>query len=216
MNKLLFSFFLLGLSLGIGPCLATCGPLLISYIAGTQKDSIKGIGAYIIFSLSRIFVYVLVGLSVFLIGEFAPKYFFSSVQRYIFILGGIFISAVGFLIAIGRNHENKSCRRFQEVLLKKDTKTIILLGVFMGIAPCLPFISAASYIGLVSKAWTSSLLYSLAFGIGTAISPLLILAALAGLIPKILINQDRLSTIFNFICGVILIFLGVNLILKTF
>lgn len=216
MNKLIFNFFLLGLSLGSGPCLATCGPLLISYIAATKKNIIMSIWAYILFSLSRIFVYAVLGLLVFLFGQLISQYIFARFSRYIFIFAGTFIIIIGLFVAIGKNPDYKLCQRIQGFFLKKDAKTIIIFGLIIGIIPCLPFISLLSYIGLVSKTWFDTLRYSLAFGVGTIISPLFILTAFTGLIPKIIMSNNKFYTIFNSICGLILSFLGLRLIMKAF
>ena len=216
MNKLYLSFFLLGLSFGSGPCLASCGPLLISYIAATKKNVIVSIGAYFLFSISRIFAYILLGLSVFLFGQLVSGYIFSSLSRYIFIFAGAFIMLVGLSVAFGKNIAHKFCQGFQGFFLKRDAKTIILLGLFVGITPCLPLLSLLSYIGLVSKSWIDTLRYSFVFGIGTIISPLFILAMLTGLIPKIMSSDNKLYIVFNSACGLILSFLGLRLIMKAF
>jgi len=215
MNKLYFSFFLLGLSLGSGPCLASCGPLIITYVAGTEKNIIRSIGAYLLFSLGRISVYALLGLSVFLFGQLISQYIFGSFSRYIFISAGAFIMIIGLLVAFGKSLDYKFCRRFEEFFLKKDAKTIVIFGLIIGIIPCLPVISLLSYIGLVSKTWLDTLRYSLAFGVGTIMSPLFILTVFTGFIPRIM-GKNKFYIIFNSICGLILSFLGLRLILKAF
>ncbi len=214
MNRLLFNFFFIGLSLGIGPCLASCGPLLISYVAGTQKNILRSVAAYFLFSLSRVSVYALLGLSVFLSGQLASKYIFGNLWRYFFIAAGIFIMGIGLLMAIGKNLDYKLCAKLKKFFLKKDAKTVFIFGLIMGIMPCLPLVSVLSYLGLVSKTWLDSLAYSLFFGLGTIISPLFILVTLSGLIPRILMNKVKLHSIFNFICGLVIMFLGIRLFIK--
>ena len=212
----MFSFFMMGLSLGLGPCLVTCGPLLISYIAGTQRNVFKSALAYILFSLSRVSVYLALGVLVFLLGELASKPFYGYLLKYSFILGGAFIIFIGILMAFGKNLEFKFCRRLDGLLLKKDKKTILLFGLIIGIMPCLPLVSVLYYIGLVSKNIFDSLLYSFCFGVGTIISPLFLLSALAGFIPRILKQKNRLSLAFNTFCGLIIIVLGVQLVIRGF
>lgn len=215
MLRVIISLFLLGLSFGIGPCLASCGPLLISYIAGTEKDVLKSIWAYSLFSLSRIFVYLVLTLVIFFFGQTITKVLgFSS--KYLFILGGIFIITIGILNILGKNLNYKFCNSAQDLFLKRDTKTIITFGLIIGLLPCAPFISVVSYIGLVAKHWANSLFYSLAFGAGTLVSPLFFLVVLAGLIPKIMINNHSVNRIFNFVCNLIIIFLGFQLLRKAF
>lgn len=215
MNKLIFTFFLLGLSFGVGPCLASCGPLLISYIAGTQKNILKSILTYILFSLSRIFIYLVLGLFIFLSGKIITNYVLGAFSRYFFILGGFFIIIIGLLIALGKNPNYKFCQKIQSIFLKKDTKTIIVLGLVIGILPCAPLISVVSYIGLTARHWLNSLIYSFSFGLGTIVSPLFLLVIFAGFIPQI-IKNNNFYRIFNFICGFIIIFLGIQLIRRAF
>jgi len=123
---------------------------------------------------------------------------------------------IGLLMAFGKNLDYKFCRRLEGFFLKKDAKTIIIFGLVVGIIPCLPFISLLSYIGLVSKTWFDALRYSLAFGAGTVISPLFILATLTGVIPKVITRNNKFYTVFNSICGLILGFLGLRLIMRAF
>jgi len=216
MNKLIISFFLMGLSLGLGPCLVSCGPLLISYIAGTHKTVYRSALAYILFSLSRIFVYLVLGLLVFFFGQIAERPFYGYFLSYTFVFGGVFIIIIGLLMALGKNIDFKFCRRLDGLLLKKDKKTLLVLGIIIGIMPCLPLVSVLYYIGLVAKSVFDSLLYSFCFGLGTIISPLFILAALTGFIPSILSKHNKFYSLFNSLCGLILVILGAQLIIRGF
>lgn len=216
MFSIIISLFLLGLSFGIGPCLASCGPLLISYAAGRQKNITESIGIYFLFSLSRILVYLVLGLSIFSFGQAIVKYISASFSQYLFIFGGLFIIGIGLLMAIGRHLDYGLCPKLQDLFLKKDAKTVIAFGLIAGILPCAPFISVVSYIGLMTKHWLNSLFYILAFGIGTIISPLFLLVVFAGLIPKMIVNKPRLYRIFNLICGLMIMFLGFQLLRKGY
>lgn len=213
MYKLNFSFFLLGLAFGIGPCLASCGPLLISYIAGTNKTIKESILVYTLFSLSRVLVYSILSIAIFLFGQALTNYFLGNLSRYLFIFGGLFIIIVGILIMLGKSPENKLCQRMHSFFLKKDRKTVVLLGVIIGILPCAPLISIFSYIGLMAKTWVSALFVGLFFGIGSALSPLLILAAASGAISRF-VSNNKFYRIFYFFCGLIIIFFGVQLLRK--
>jgi len=67
-----------------------------------------------------------------------------------------------------------------------------------------------SYIILVSRGWPEALFYSFSFGIGTFVSPLIFLVIAAGLIPKYLIGS-KYERVFSLICGLVIIFLGMQL-----
>lgn len=138
-------------------------------------------------------------------------------SKYVVILGGIFIILVGLLMALGRRLEFGFWQFLQKRLLERDKKSIIILGLVIGLLPCAPLLAILSYVGLVSKSWIESLLYSFSFGIGTFVSPLIFLVILTSLIPKFLIKKKGIYIqIFNFICGLIIVYLGIQLIRRAF
>ena len=217
MPKLLLSFFILGLSFGFGPCLASCGPLLVSYVAGTHKNVYQAVSAYLLFSSSRILAYILLGLALFVAGQFTVNYILGDSARYFYLAAGIFIITIGTLVTFGKKANNKICRRLNQVLLKRDSKSVLLLGLFIGILPCAPLFSAFASMALIAKSWWDALLCSLFFGLGTVFSPLLLFVIFAGLIPSFMRNLNPiLYRVFNMICGLIIIFLGAGLVIKFF
>ena len=214
---LAISFFLLGLSFGAGPCLASCGPLLITYIAGTGKNVFKSLVSYALFSCARISVYLALGISVYFLGRFFAGELLGVISKYVLILGGGFIICVGALLILGKDKETGACNALRKKFLEKDKKSIILFGLIIGFLPCAPLLAVFSYLGLISKNWVLALTYSFFFGLGTLISPLLVLAGLTGVIPRILADKRSVYLrIFNFFCGAILIFLGLQLIGRAF
>ena len=90
-----------------------------------------------------------------------------------------------------------------------------VLGLIVGLLPCAPLLAALSYIGLVSFSWQRCIIYSLVFGLGTLISPLILLALGAGVVPRLLLNKPGISRALRLICGLIIMFLGVQLILRN-
>jgi len=210
MPKLLITFFLFGLSFGWGPCIASCGPLLISYFAASRKTIRQSIVAYCVFSLSRIAVYMLLGISVFYIAQTLSRY-----AQVIAIVSGVFLILIGALIAVGKMADFSWCKPLHKCFIEKDTKTFVVFGLIAGIIPCAPFISVASYIGLTAKTLAHGIIYSAAFGLGTILSPLILLSVGAGFIPRILGKAQRLHAIFNFVCGVVIIVLGVMMLMRA-
>ncbi len=216
MIKTIASSFILGLSFGWGPCLASCGALLLSYIAGTGKNISKGITAYLLFSLSRIFVYLVLGLAVFFSGRFIFERSFN-LFRLISIGAGVFVILLGVLMISGKAANIIPCFFLHRHLLEKDNKSIIILGLIMGILPCAPLVSMLTYAGLISRNGFENLLYIFSFGLGTIVSPLLILAGLTGLLPKLWNNTKAgYEKAFNVVCGLIMAILGLQLIIKVF
>jgi sulfite exporter TauE/SafE len=217
MTRQFVALFSLGFYFGAGPCLASCGPLLVSYIAGTQKNLFSSSITYGLFSLSRVLSYIIFGSIVFFLGQAAAQYSFGHLTKYLFIFAGIFIIMIGVLICLGRSMENALCKKASSIFLKKDAKTIILFGLISGIVPCAPLVSVVSYIGLISKSLWMNMAYSAAFGLGTIISPLFILALGAGALSRINLRlKEKYYRIFNVICGLVVIFLGVQLLRRAF
>lgn len=215
MFNVMISLFLLGLSFGSGPCLASCGPLLLTYIIGTKKNTPEGLVSYFIFSIARILAYFIFGVMIFYLGSFLTRRLLEDSARYIYILGGVFIIGVGTLMVLGKRMETGFCRFLEKNILEKDKKSIFAFGFIIGLLPCAPLLALFSYLGLISKSWIDAVIYLLFFGAGTLISPLLALVIFAGFLPRFFksINAGRAL---NFICGLIIIFLGIQLIRSIF
>jgi len=217
MLRIIISLFLTGLLFGSGPCIASCGPFLITYIAGAKKGAAKGIMVYVLFSLARILVYIVLGLLIFFLSGLAVENLLGDLYKYVLILGGGFIIAIGLFMALGKRLEFGLWQPLYKVLFERDKKSIFAVGLIVGLLPCAPLLSILSYVGLVSRTWQSSFLYSLSFGIGTFVSPLVLLTLLAGAIPRFLSDKKAVYyRIFTFICGLIIIFLGIQLIMRAF
>jgi len=211
--KIIFSLFILGLSFGSGPCLASCGPLLISYSAAGLKNIRDSLKTYLVFSLARILVYLCFAILVFFLGKIILEGFLRIFSRYILILGGVFIVFLGILMALGKKIQNRPWNILQKHITKYDKKSIFLLGVIIGFLPCAPLIFIFSYAVVVSKTLPETLLYTLSFGLGTFLSPLLLLSIAVGVFPRWL-KEEKLRQVFSLICGVIIVFLGVQLIIR--
>jgi sulfite exporter TauE/SafE len=217
MNKTAPSIFLLGLLFGSGPCLVSCGPLLVSYVAGTRKSLRQGALSYLLFSLAKVSAYLVLSLAVFLIGRFAVDRLLGNFSQYIFILGGVFIVVLGLLVAIGSRLEFKPWQKLHSKFIENDNKSMMVLGLITGLSPCAPLLAILSYLGLISKTWPLALLYGLLFGVGTLLSPLLIVTMCAGLIPRLFLDRNnRYLRIFNFVCGAIVVILGLRLFFGVF
>ena len=217
MSKIIISLFILGLSFGAGPCIASCGPVIISYVAGTKRNILKGLNAYILFSLARISVYLVLSWLIFSLGRLAIGSFLRGFSKYVFLGGGSFIILVGILTALGKRIEIKPWQFLQRNIVERDKKSIIIFGLIIGLLPCAPLLAIFSYIGLIARNWLSSLLYALFFGIGTFVSPLILLVMLAGLIPKFFLDKkENYGRYFSFICGLIITFLGLELLRRAF
>ena len=217
MNKTASGIFLLGLIFGSGPCLASCGPLLVSYVAGTGKSPRAGVLSYFLFSWTKILAYLILSLVIFFSGKLAIEMAWVNFSKYIFILGGLFIIALGVFVALGSRLEFQPWRKLRVKFIENDNKSMLILGLITGLLPCAPLLAVLSYIGLISASWPAALLYSLSFGIGTLFSPLMALVIFAGAIPGFFLRKNNLyRRVFNLICGLIIILLGLRLFWRVF
>ena len=88
----------------------------------------------------------------------------------------------------------------------------VMLGLTVGIMPCLPFLGVLTYIALRATNLWQGAFYGLAFGMGEFISPLIPLGVLASVLPAGLIKNTGVYGFFSRLCGVILFLIGINLI----
>ncbi|MDD5431361.1 MAG: sulfite exporter TauE/SafE family protein [Candidatus Omnitrophica bacterium] len=212
MLNIVISLFISGILFGSGPCLISCGPVLLSYIVGTNKNIVRSFRTYFLFSLARAFIYCLFGIIAYFLGNFTPAYLFSGFTKYIVILGVGFIVLIGVLMIVGVESHIFSAFLCKHIL-ERDTKSIVILGLIAGILPCAPLLAVLSYIGLVSKSWYFAFVYSLSFGLGTTLSLLLPLSMGAGLIPRFKVQEKKVySRILSILCGSILIFFAIQLL----
>lgn len=208
LSKLTY-FCLQGFLLGAGPCLLVCAPILLPYIAGTQKSWRAGWRAALYFGLARLAVYILLGGVVGYIGTYLFQIFYSAWWgKYLWTLAGILIILVGILLVIGRRSANPLCRYLQKQTLDESAKSLIILGLIVGFTPCLPLIAVLTEIMFISERFYQGFVYGLAFGVGTVFSPLLFLGALAPLLRGKFVPE----TLFNRLCGLLLVLFGIYLI----
>lgn len=216
MIKIAFSLFISGIIFGTGPCLASCGPILISYIAAFKKGPLQAFFCWLIFSVSRIFVYVILGALAGIIGgNLYQSYYWEMPGFVIWFLGGIFICMLGILTMLGKNIPSKICQRLQGIFIKKDIKSIVTLGIIIGLFPCAPLIGIISYVSMLSIHSYQGIILMLSFGLGTMISPLLILSLGTGIIPKFnILQNEKIYEWFGRIAGFVLFLLGTHILVK--
>ena len=209
----LLYIILQGFVVGSGPCVLICAPVLIPYIAGTQKTWWGGLKATLVFSLTRLLVYVLLGALSGYIGSWLVKLFIASAFTYwVWTFGAGLIIALGLIIMVAGNFDSPVCGYLSRSFIKDPTTGMILLGLIVGVSPCLPLIGIMAEIAIFSANIFVGALYGLAFGIGTVISPMLLLGALAPVLPAGLLKKETSLKIFNFICGALMVMAGVYIL----
>ncbi|MGD2142291.1 MAG: sulfite exporter TauE/SafE family protein [Candidatus Bathyarchaeota archaeon] len=208
--------FLSGLALGTGPCLFFCFPILIPFVAGTREGWMKGLIATLIFSVSRLFAYVLLGMLTGLTGELLLRFISQTeFSLYVWIFGGLFISLLGVLILLGEGHALIPSWLPKRFTIEDDLRSLALLGFIVGITPCAPLLGVLTYIALSVESPLVGIYYALSFGLGASITTPLILAGIfAGGAPSLIFKTPRIHKLFKRSCGFILIILGVKQIIS--
>lgn len=196
MVRIATSLFLSGLILGVGPCLASCGVLLSSYIAARSRNYKQAFLDWLLFSAGRIFAYCALGVFAASIGVFLKKY--------ISLLAGLFIVLIGLMVFFGVS---------PRVKLMKRINSAFTLGLTLGLIPCLPLVGIFSAIGMMSRNIAEGVLFSFIFGLGTLFSPLIFLALGAGFLERIAASL-RARLVLRRLCALIIIFYGFLIILR--
>jgi len=197
-GKILYILFQ-GFFLGYGPCLLTCVPILLPYTL-TKKHWKEGLEATLTFSLSRLAVYVVLGGLAGYIGAFLMRFFYMTmVHFYIHGIMAFMLILIGILVLFGKDTGIKFCQ------VKEGN--MVILGILVGLSPCLPLVGILLEIAVLSENIISGMIYSFAFGIGTVLSPLLVIGTLAPVVGKRF--NEKLQRSFIYLCGMLLILMGI-------
>lgn len=205
--------FVIGITASFGPCFVFCSPIILPYIASTRHSWQEGLSATLIILVARLVAYSLFGL---LAGGFG-RLFIERLQQFeylVFLLGGLFIAGLGLLITLGKEPTHRLCQILRKQVVDDSIKGPILLGLVVGILPCLPLLGVLAYIALTAQNLLQGAFYGLAFGLGKFISPLIPLGVLASILPAGLIKNQKIYVFFSRVCGFILFLIGVNLVVS--
>lgn len=208
--------FLTGFSYGAGPCLLSCAPVLLPILIATITKQKQGIAATVSFATGRIIAYLilgwLAGWSIRLLELFQHNAFPPAMIR---ILAAGIVIITGLLIIIGRNVSDPYCGRFIKYFIDKNHKSVFILGILLGFAPCFPLIGVLTYIAVKAASPWQGMIYAGCFGLGNMIIVLLLGVLSSRIIvsykQEIKIGQKILIKV----CGIFLIIWGVLLTFKT-
>lgn len=186
--------------------------MLVPYIAARQDTPGKGLATYGIFAVTRIVVYLVFGAIAGLFGEWVLRRFFGSFAlQVIFSAFGLLLVFIGILIALSKFSLGRTCHRYLERISGPgDVRHIVAFGLVISFAPCLPLMAVLGYIVLIADSWSKGLLYMMAFGLGTVLSPMIALAFFAGWIGRASKKYPRMGRVVNVLCGIMLVYFGIQ------
>ncbi len=213
MKESLYYLFLSGLVLGSGPCLGFCAPILTSFIATYKPSLRKALISYLFFSSGKLVSYMVMGALCGIFSGILKSGFFTNYFNITNIALGFFILFIGVLTIISKEPlSSKYCSFFS----KGNLKNTGILGLLAGFSPCLPLLGILNYIIIISRSALEGLFYAFVFGLGTSISPVILLVALSGKLAGNFSNNNKIKTLIKIVSSLILIYLGTNIVFQRF
>jgi hypothetical protein len=206
----LWYLFLSGVVLGSGPCFYFCAPILAAYTA-LYKPTFRGaLISYLIFSLFKIIGYIVLGLICALFWKLLNNPWFMHTLDIIYMIMGLFIITIGISTLFHKTSLGAKCCA---TLHKGNIKNVGVLGFLVGISPCLPLLGILNYIVIISQMPMQSILFALVFGVGTVLSPLILIVGLSGKLATYTLGNKKLQLGMKIVGGLVLIFLGLQVTL---
>ena len=213
--------FTIGVFYGLVVCTASCLPYLTSYIAGIGAGFRKGVKVTLIFNAGRILAYALIGglIGLFsgLITLVAPTAI-SPFQVYASLVFGIVTVAIGASILLKARKPHECNIQGANVVATGKTGRFgfdfgaFSLGLTRGLIICPPLITLLLVYALPFSNPVGSMTLAVLFGLGTTVSPILVLGGVTGW----LLNKAPLFRKWISIAGgAILIVLGIVTIVSS-
>jgi sulfite exporter TauE/SafE len=206
----IYYLFISGIILGSGPCLSFCAPLLTSYSVIYNKGIKDSSISYLIFSICKVISYMALAIIWVKIINLFSLSLLSEYSLFVYKVLAIFIILIG-IATLFYKKDNPS--RICQIVHKKNIKNIAVMGFLVGLSPCLPLFGILNYIAIISNNPAQTALYSIIFGAGTTISPLLLIVVFTAKFSETLSKNKKINKIIKIIAGLTLIVLGLRTIL---
>jgi thiol:disulfide interchange protein DsbD len=199
---------------GLTWCNLSCIPLVGPYIFGTQGGFQRGFDATMIFMLTRIVMYTVMGGLSGWFGGVVLEYVDSS---WMIALSGSLVLLIGATIIY--RPKKAACKGRDQAQVQPPTRHtrihMITLGCSTSMVPCLP-LSAVLFYAAATGSFATGCLLALMFGIGTSASPLYYIGGATGWLAKnIRAEIPRYSGMLRIVSGIILVIFGVQLLLMS-
>lgn len=201
--------FSVGLIYGLTICSWSCLPYIGPHVMGTQGGFVQGIRSTMVFSFGKLVSYAVLGA---LAGYFGSV--ISGHSREIFQkLSGLVILWLGYTMFF---KEKSKCGKNNHEIGSQNQANfqLMLLGVTAGAVPCLPMSGILLYASTNNSATGGGLILT-SFGLGTMISPLIVIAGGMGWISKNIGRKiPNHSLLLRRVCALILVISGIKLFLN--
>ena len=174
-----------GFLYGLVFCTSTCLPFIASYIAGINAGFRKGLTVTLIFNGGRITAYALIGTAVGIFKILMDNTLKNAFQLYSSFAFSIITVAIGATILVKNKPPSCNCpakdiekKGFKGFTSNFDVRAYTL-GLSRGLLLCTPLLALLAY-SLTFTAPFDSFAMAVLFGIGTALSPILLLGGATG------------------------------------
>lgn len=211
-----------GLLYGLAVCTASCLPIIAGYIAGVGSGFTKSIKITLIFNSGRVLAYALIGALIGLFGGllqfFGSEAILSPFQVYSSLAFGIVTIIIGGWLLLKARRPSCDCNMQESNNMPSPGRVgrygvnlgAFSLGLTRGLIICPPLIALLAY-SLSFGNPLGSIGIAVLFGLGTTISPILLLGGVTGwLLSKAPLFHKWISMA----GGIILIALGIATVLS--
>jgi len=201
----LFTIWLLGVSLGLTACTATCLPFMGTWILGRGGSQLQAWRDTSLFVSGRILAYSLLGALAGGAGAWLAQALRGDSGN--LLIGTASVAAGIWLLRSGQGHAACGVAR------RGGSAPPLLLGFSLSLTPCAPL---ASLLAVCAAAGSIrlGLANGIAFGLGAALSPLLLLLPLIGLFGRNLrANRDWIGRWVRWGAAAVLVLLGLRRII---
>lgn len=204
----------MGIAAGMGQCSVVCAPFLSTYIMGSREGILNGLKSFAAFTIGRILMCAALGLAAGYIGT--AFLCIDSHFGYVLTAFGAVMILIGFLMIIRpvcircekTKEENEMSSLFSRHFTFNPTTHLFIMGMAFAAIPCPPMGAMLLYSPQMPSLISSSIMMAL-FGVGTIVSPLIIISAAAGWFSKkIKVEAPQYRIVFQRLSGVILILPG--------
>ena len=201
----LLAVWLLGVSLGLTACTATCLPFMGTWVLGRGGTQVQALRDTALFVSGRIVAYALLGAVAAGAGTWLAQAMRGGSGN--LVIGVASIGAGVWLLRSSRMHPSCAAAR------GAGGTPPLLLGFSLSLTPCAPL---ASLLAVCAAAGSIKLgmANGVAFGLGAALTPLLILLPLISLLGKNLReNREWITRWIRWGAAAVLVVLGLRRIL---
>ena len=202
--------FFLGVLAGAGPCMLKCGMVLVPCVAATRNSFISGVRAALVFASGKAAAYTAICAAAAVSARAIAVFMYDdSVRRFVEYAGIMFIVMLGAYVLIVNR---KQCPRYAPY----RNISLFALGMSTAAVPCPPFISIIFFLILRQSTLLPAAAAGLAFGAGTACSPLLLLGGISGGLSSRFAGAEALLKWYRIILGAGIMGLGMYRLLGLF